>query len=277
MTGALRYEWMRIHTIRSSYWMSALAIVLSGGVAFILVLVVNTADNNGDLGDLAPSGVYTTWIVTSGASGPGIPVLAAVFFAVIGAMAMGHEYRYGTNKATLSALPDRLTVLAAKTLVLSAWVAVSALAILLVNSLLVWLFVDSAHLDGASVRPMLFFVLYCIGFGLAGFGLSAILRNQTGSIVAVLVWPLVLEPIVFAILRATSLSGSDAAGLGKIANFLPASAGRRTIFRPYEIFSDLDVSAQTTIWGLAPSTIVFWVGIAVLVVAGSTLFIKRDA
>lgn len=276
MTGALKYEWVRITSIRSSYWMSGLAVALSAGVAIILCLVVNAANGAGDLGDLAGQSTFSTWVVTSGASGPGMPILAAVFFAVMGCMAMGHEYRYGTNKATLTALPDRVAVLAAKSLVLSAWVAATALLILLLNSAIAWLFVDGMSLDGGSLRPMLFFMLYCVGFGLAGLMLSSITRNQVGSIVAVLVWPLVLEPIVFAILRATALSGSDI-GLGKLANLLPASAGRRTMFRPFDLLANLDVSSETTIWGLAASTAVFWIGIAILVAAGGTLFLKRDA
>ncbi len=274
--GALRYEWVRITSIRSSYWMSGLAVVLSAGVAIILCLVVNAANSAGDLGDLAGEATFSTWIVTAGASGPGMPILAAVFFAVMGCMAMGHEYRYGTNKATLTALPDRIAVLSAKSLVLAGWVAVTAVLILLVNAGLAWLFVDGISLDGDSLRPMVFFILYCVGFSLAGLMLSAITRNQVGSIVTVLVWPLVLEPIVFAILRATALSGSDI-GLGKLANLLPASAGRRTMFRPFELFANLDVSSETTIWGLGASTVVFWVGIAILLVAGGTLFIRRDA
>lgn len=276
MIGALKYEWVRISSIRSSYWMSGLAIALSAGIAFILCLVVNAANSAGDLGELAGRSTYSTWIVTSGASGPAMPVLAAVFFAVMGCMAMGHEYRYGTNKATLTALPDRVGVLAAKSLVLSGWVAATALLILLLNAAIAWLFVDGMSLDGDSLRPLLFFILYCVGFGLAGLMLSALTRNQVGSIVAVLVWPLVLEPIVFAILRATALSGSDI-GIGKLANLLPASAGRRTMFRPFELFANLDVSSETTIWGLGASTAVFWSGIAILVAIGGTLFLRRDA
>ena len=276
MRRALRYEALRITTIRSSYWMTGLAIALSAGIAIILCVIVNAAGGGRELDELAPAPLFTTWIATAGASAFGIPVLAAVFFAVLGAMSMGHEYRYGTNKATLTAIPVRPVVLAAKALVLSAWVAVSALVILLLNFLLAWLLVDGTRLDADSLRPLVFYVLYCVGFALAGFSLAAIFRSQVGAIVTVLVWPLVLEPIVFGILRATLLSGSDA-GIGKVVNLLPASAGRRMMFRPYEIFSDLDVSAQSDIWGLAASSSVFWIGVAALVAGGSALFIARDA
>lgn len=276
MIGALRYEWLRITTIRSTYWLSGIAILLSAGIALILSLVIGSADSSGELGDLAGSGTFTTYIVTAGVSGPIMPVLAAVFFAVMGSMATGHEYRYGTAKATLTAIPNRFAVLAAKALVLIAWVVATSVLILLLNFLIAWLFVDSAGLDGDSVRPMAFFVLYCVGFALAGYALSTIFRNQVGAIVAVLVWPLVLEPIVFTILRATLLSGSGA-GIGKVANLLPASAGRRTLFRPYEVFSDFDLSAQSTVWGLGASSAVFWIGVLGLVAAGTALFVTRDA
>ncbi|MGI8577428.1 MAG: hypothetical protein ACR2KG_05805 [Nocardioidaceae bacterium] len=273
MIGALKYEVTRIRTIASSYWLSALAVVFSAGIAVILCLVVNQSSGT-ELGDLAHTPVFSTWIVTSGASGPGMPVLAAAFLAVMGALAMGHEYRYGTNKATLTALPDRYAVLAAKAIVLTVWVAIVALLILLINTAIAWLLVSDMALDSESVRPMAFFVLYCIGFSLAGFGLAAILRSQVGSIVTVLVWPLAIEPIVFTILRFAGHRTSEV--FGTIANFLPASAGRRSMFRPYQILANLDLQ-QTNIWGLGASTLVYWVGILILIVAGSVLFVIRDA
>ena len=70
----------------------------------------------------------TTWVMTAGASFVVMPVLAAAFYAVIGVMSMGHEYRYGTNKATLTALPDRITVLAGKVIVLIMWITVSVMS-----------------------------------------------------------------------------------------------------------------------------------------------------
>lgn len=273
MIAALKYEMTRISTIASTYWLSGLAVLLSALVAIVLGLVV-IQSNGTELGDLAPPQVFTTWIVTAGGSGPGIPILAAAMFAVVGALAMGHEYRYGTNKATLTALPDRMAVLAAKVIVLIAWVVIGSIIILLVNSAIAWLMLGDASLGGDSVRPMVFFVLYCVGFTLAGFGLASILRSQVGSIVTVLVWPLAIEPIVFAILRVAGRVVSSNYGL--IANLMPASAGRRTMFNPYILFASMDTS-QVQIWGVGGSALVFWCGVAILIVAGSALFITRDA
>lgn len=267
MIGALNYEWLRIRTIASSYWMSGLAIALSAAVTLVMALAVST--NNVD--DIAPSEV-TTWVLTSGASWAITPVLGAVFYAVIGAMAMGHEYRYGTNKATLSALPDRIMVVLAKLLVLTAWVTGTIVVTLLLNALVAWLFMDSPTFTSDAIRPVVAYWSYCIGFTFAGFGLAAILRNLTGAIVAVLVWPLVLEPIVNGI--TTGVGEATDSGLGKLSNILPATAGRRTMFDPYSLFAGF---GEFPTWGLAASFVVFWVGVLGLLVAGTVLFVTRDA
>ncbi len=268
MTGALKYEWVRIRTIRSSYWMSGMAVVLSAGITTLLAITINAADV-----DDADFTQVTTWIFTAGASLPITPVMAAPFFAVMGAMAMGHEYRYGTNKATLTAIPDRIAVLAAKIIVLLAWVLATVAVTLLLNLFITWLFMDGPDFSSDAWRPVVNYAGYNAGFAIAGLALSAIFRNQTGSIVAVLVWPLVIEPVIYGI--CTGIAQASNSGIGKLTNLLPASAGRRSMFDPY----DLSVGFGTGIdvWGVGTSTLVFWIGVVSVLVAGCTLFIKRDA
>ncbi|MBA2443833.1 MAG: hypothetical protein H0V49_00660 [Nocardioidaceae bacterium] len=267
MSGALKYEGVRIRTIASTYWLSGIAIFLNAVICFIIAVTVTTSD----VDDLDVAQV-TTWTWTAGASAPITPVLAGVFFAVMGVMAMGHEYRYGTNKATLSAIPDRIAVLVAKVLVLSAWVAGVVVTSLLLDLVVTWLFLDGPDFEIAAWRPIVNYLGYCIGLALAGFGLAAILRNQVGALVAVLVWPLVLEPIAYGILGV--LGEQSSRGVGKLANLLPVSAGRRAMFDPYEIFAGFGTLPT---WGIAASVVVFWTAVLGLVVAGSALFIKRDA
>ncbi len=269
MIGALKYESVRIRTIASSYWMSALALVLTVAIALILTLAVNSAMPS----EMSLTQV-TTWVITGGGSAVGMPIVAAVFFATMGAMTMGHEYRYGTNKATLSALPDRVAVLSAKVLVLAVWVAAVSVVILLVDLAIAGAFLHNFDFTSGALRPMVNYVGYCVGFALAGFSFSAIFRNQTGAIVAVLVWPLVIEPIVLTILRAIAVNTS--AHVGRIYNLLPASAGRRSMFDPYDLFASLDIP-NSGIWGLGASTLIYWVAVLGLVAIGSAFFIRRDA
>jgi ABC-2 type transport system permease protein len=267
VTGALKYEWVRIRTIASSYWMSGFAIVLSVGVALLIALFSDAREvENLNIAQ------FTSWVLTSGASFSGIPVLAAAFFAVMGAMAMGHEYRYGTNKATLTALPDRVAVYAAKSIVLVAWVTAAVAALLLLDFVVAALFMSDPQFSSDAIRPMLNFWGYCVGFALAGLSLSAIFRNQTGAIVAVLVWPYVIEPILYGVI---GVIGQRHAGIGALTNFLPSSAGRRSIFDPYDLLAGYGGVINT--WGVGASTLVFWVGVLVVVAGGVTSFLRRDA
>lgn len=268
MTAALKYEWMRIRTIASSYWMSGLAIGLSVGIALMIALFTNAAEME-DLNLVQ----FTSWVLTAGASFAGIPVLAAPFFATMGAMAMGHEYRYGTNKATLTALPDRVVVYAAKALVLVAWVSAVVATILLLDLAVAALFMDDPEFSSDAIRPLVNYWGYCIGFALAGLSLSAIFRNMTGAIVVVLVWPYVIELILYGVLG--TIGATSNAGIGKVTNLLPASAGRRSIFDPYELLAGFGGAIDT--WGVGASTLVFWIGVLLLIGAGVASFITRDA
>jgi ABC-type transport system involved in multi-copper enzyme maturation permease subunit len=213
----------------------------------------------------------TTFVLVGGASIPIIPVLVAPFCAVVGVLAIGHEYRYGTNKATLTAIPDRYSVLTAKLILLSGWTLVTVVSVLLLNLLMAALFLNVFDLGSDSVRPVALYVLYCLGFAFAGFGLSAVFRNQTGAMVAVLVWPLVIEPIVNGIL---SVMGQINEGFANLGNFLPASAGRRMMFDPYDLFAGFGTYDT---WGVVPSTLTYIVGVLALIVGGSVLFVRRDA
>jgi hypothetical protein len=267
VTAALKYEWVRIRTIASSYWMSGFAIILSVGVALLIALFSSAAEMQ-EL-NIAQ---FTSWVLTAGASFAGIPVLAAAFFAVMGAMAMGHEYRYGTNKATLTALPDRVAIYAAKCVVLFAWVTAAVAALLLLNFAVAALFMSDPHFSSGAVRPLVNYWGYCVGFSLAGLSLAAVFRNQTGAIVAVLVWPYVIEPIVYGIL---GVIGRRHPTIGTLTNLFPASAGRRSIFDPYELMAGFGGVIDT--WGVGASTLVFWIGVLIVVSAGVVSFVRRDA
>lgn len=272
MNGALRYEMVRIRTIASTYWMSGAAILLTTGFCFLLALTLNLNDFSG--GDfIFDNDRLTVFVMLAGASITGIPVLAAPFMAVIGAMTMGHEYRYGTNKATLSALPDRIAVLAAKLLVLMGWVAAVVATIVVLDIAIAWLFLDGFGLGSQTWRPVFMYLSYCEGFAVVGFALAAIFRNLTGAIVAALVIPYVIEQILYGIFAA--IANTSHRGIGKLTNLLPASAGKRTLFLPYEGIAGFGGEVET--WSLPASFAVFWIGIAITAAIGCTLFVTRDA
>lgn len=270
MTGALRLEWVRITTIASSYWLSGLALgftlLISG---FAAVFAPNDAFE--DVGGLD---VLGTFVVTGGAGVRLVPVMALPFVMVIGVLAVGHDYRYGTNKAVLTAVPNRIHVFFAKLLVVAGWAAATALAILLVNLLLAVAFVGTDSL-GDVVRPMWSFVLLMVGHAWAAMGVTWALRNQVGSLVLTLVYTYVIEAIISGLLQVmASVNDSD---VNKLAEFLPAGAGRRTLWSPYDFWQlDFEGGAYTPM-DLAPSYFVFWGGVLITLGVGLALFLKRDA
>lgn len=273
MKGALAYEWRRITTVRSTFWFSGMAIAFSGLIAFIIALSFSSSD-------FSTSGISTffqasTLVVTAGGSVIFVPVLSAPFCAVIGAMSFGHEYRYGTIKQSLTAMPDRMTFFFAKLVILIGWLLALMVVVTVVNVLLGFLFLSGFTLSGEAVRPIVNFILYNVGWGISGFGLAVVFRNLAGALVGVLVYPLVMEPIGYNIIRVVRLGTFD-----RIANLFPASAGRRTIYSPYSPFANPIGDASNTtvhVWGLVASTAVFWCGLLVLTVAALGLFLKRDA
>ncbi len=269
MKGALKFEWVRITTIRSSYWMSGMALVFTAAITLLISVFVSASD----MSDMNIPQV-TTYAVLAGASGPVIPVMAAPFFAVMGCMAVGHEYRYGTNKATLTAIPDRIVLLTAKLIVLLAWVLTAIVATLLLNMLITWAFLDQVNFSSGMVRPMTTYAIYCLGFSVVGFGLAATLRNMTGAIVAVLTYPLVVEPIGYGITVAIGTNKSEA--IGSLTNLLPAAAGRRMLFDPYNVFAGFGAT-NLNVWGVGAAVLVFVVGVLIVLASGTALFIKRDA
>jgi ABC-2 type transport system permease protein len=272
MNGALAYEWRRITSVRSTYWFSGMAILFSALIAFFIAVSFSSSDfTNGGISNFFQA---STLVVTAGASVLFVPVLSAPFCAVIGAMSFGHEYRYGIIRQTLTAIPDRMTVFVAKLAVLVAWLLGVMLVTVVINIGLGALFLDNFSLHSEALRPIINYVLYNVAWGISGFGLAALLRNLAGALVAVLVYPLVVEPIGYNILRIVH-TGS----LSNLANLFPASAGRRTMYLPYDLFANpiTDSSVTIHVWSLSASTLVFWVGMLVLVGASYALFVKRDA
>lgn len=273
MKGALAYEWQRITSVRSTYWFSGMAIVFSGLIAFVIALSFGSSDFTADgISDFFQA---STLVVTAGGSVIFVPVLSAPFCAVIGAMSFGHEYRYGTIKQSLTAMPDRVPFFFAKLVVLIGWLLALMVVVTVINLLMGVLFLSGFTLSSDAVRPIIDFILYNVGWGISGFGLAVLFRNLAGALVGVLVYPLVIEPIGYNIVRIVKLGTFD-----RLANLFPASAGRRTIYSPYSLFANpIDNSSGTTIhvWGLAASTAVFWCGLLILTAAALGLFLKRDA
>ena len=190
MSGQLRYEWVRITTVRSTWVLIALGALVPAGLVLFVTWLDNTA---GDAAGGPPEGA------TTGFAGF-IPLVAAVL-CTIGAASFGQEYRHGLIRITLSTYPKRVPVFLAKAIMVAVFIAVAAViaiacivlgeafGAMLAGKGLIW--------DDAAVGlPGLLGVLYIVIFVLMAFAISALTRNQPVGIIVPIVLAVLVEPII---------------------------------------------------------------------------------
>jgi ABC-2 type transport system permease protein len=128
---------------------------------------------------------------------------SALFILLLGVMGMAGEWRHRTITSTILAAPDRIRLLAAKTIAYAVAGAVLSLivtvAIMFVGSLMVSakhdLTVGAGDLADVLWRNLTLAAL----LGALGVGIGGLLRNQVVGIVGVLVLALMVEPTVMAL------------------------------------------------------------------------------
>lgn len=216
MIEALRFEWVRIRTLRSTYWLTGLALVLPAAVAGLLAAFLPDS-----LWDRAPEAVGGALLVGAVMFTP-LP-FAALFMGMIGAFAIGHEYRHGMILSTLAALPRRSRALAAKVLMVIGW----ALFVAVFGVALNW--VVAVLASGRGINPfsekilpaVIGYVLYVLLWGVLGLGLTVLIRSLPVVITLLFVTPLIVEPLLQALLLF--LPGLES--VRDLAHYLPFGAG----------------------------------------------------
>ena len=190
--------------------------------------------------------------------------------ALIGVLAAGHEYRYGTIIPTLTAMPRRSALLAAKVLVVATVSAIAATAAIA----LCWL-VGTLTMDPLPrlVEPPVPAVLagqiiLVVLHGVLGVALGQLTRGITAAIAIVLLLPLLIEPVIAA------LAGLDALDwLRQIVSYLPFAAGMRLVSAGLTEVSQESGPLLTRWQGGA----VFTGFVVVILAVGWIRFERRDA
>ncbi|HEV2921197.1 MAG TPA: ABC transporter permease [Actinomycetota bacterium] len=170
---AARMEWVKLRSLRSTWWV--LALTVAGALGIAVAVGVNTEDAAADLTNNALAGIS----------------LGLLLVGVLGVLAMTGEHSSGMIRATLAAVPNRPLVLAAKAAVFGALALAAGEA-----AAFVAFFAGGAALPTGVPAPTLgqpgvlrAVVLggagYCL-IGLIGVGLGAVIRH-TPAAIAVLV------------------------------------------------------------------------------------------
>lgn len=201
MTGVLRYEWLRLRTVRSTWVLIALAIVLP--VALTFFVAWSTAGFLIEGEQAGPGGPGSEGFAPAGLSGPTVLLLGALL-VTIGAAAFGQEYRHGLIRITLAAFPHRSTVFLAKiimvTLVVSVTTVVAIILIAVANHLGLLLGGASASTDVVgSLQVQVRGLLVVLFFVLVALAITALTRNQPIGILVPIIAAAVVEPIISVI------------------------------------------------------------------------------
>ncbi|MBJ7593730.1 MAG: ABC transporter permease subunit [Candidatus Dormibacteraeota bacterium] len=248
----LRSEFCKLRSVRSTYWTLFAAVAFNVGLAGLEAIILP-----GHLSAHDKATLDATRVSLGGIH------LSQIAFGVLGVLVITGEYGTGMIRATLSAVPQRRLVLAAKALVFT----VVGLVIGIVASFGAY-FTFQAFLSGDSLRSsigepgvlraVIGGGLYMTVLGLFGLGLGAIIRVSAGAI-AVLFGVLFVPQILVQLLPQSWQSA--------IGPYVPMEAAN-------QIFSAHQEAGNLGAWaGFG----VFCVYAVVALVAGFFVISRRDA
>ena len=256
LPGALRSELTKLRSVRSTYWTLLALVVVSIGIgAAISAGSANQPHSPGDGFDATQVSLIAFF------------ELGQLVIAVLGALTITSEYSTGMIRTSLTAMPRRGTVYAAKAAVFGA----VALVVSLVTSFLAF-FVGQAILHGTVhatlsqpdvLRAIVGSALFVTVVGLIAFGVGAIIRHSAGAITTVIGMMFII-PIIVQVLPQTWRYD--------LIRFLPDSAGR--VISITVMPSGGEVYHMWSAWPQFAVTAVYAV---VLLAIGAYLFRKRDA
>ncbi|PYF97802.1 ABC-2 type transport system permease protein [Georgenia satyanarayanai] len=180
--GVLAGEWVKLLSLRSTWWTAALTVVVIAALGAVQASAVDDiVVLAAELG-IEPHGAE---LVIAGFQ------FGMVTVAVLGALLVTGEYSTGTIRSTLVAVPSRLPVLWAKALALVALtVVVSVLSLVVATvSALPWL--ADANLvpaldDAVTWQSFAGMTYFFVAVVLIALGLGAVLRHTAATVSAVL-------------------------------------------------------------------------------------------
>jgi len=207
----LRSEYCKLRSVRSTWWTLFAVVVFNVGLAaLVAIFLPSHLKANFDATRVSLGGLH----------------LSQIAMGVLGVLVIASEYDTGKIRTTLSAVPQRRLMLAAKAMVF----AMTALAIGIFASFAAY-FVFQAFLsddglrssigDPGVLRAVTGGGLYLAVLGLFGLGLGAIIRGSAGAI-AVLFSVLFVPQILLELLPQSWQT--------MIGPYLPMEAGSQIYF-----------------------------------------------
>ncbi len=208
-----RSEWIKFRSLRSTYWSVVVTLVLLIGIGILVCEIFNARWPH--IGPRDRADFHALRVNLAGVN------FAQLAIGVLGVLTITAEYSTGMIRATLSAVPKRLPVLWAKTVMFAVVAFVlTAPAVFIVffagQSILSVHHINVSISHPGVLRALFGAALYLMVMGVFGLGLGAIFRSTAGGISALAAIVFVLPPIVG--LFPTSFANA-------VSPYLPSNAG----------------------------------------------------
>jgi len=254
--GAARMEWIKLRSMRSTWWSLGISLVAMTGLAILVLSIASShwgTTSHADKVSFDPTNAGFTGVA-----------VAQLAMAVLGALAVTGEYSSGMIRNTFAAVPRRGLVIAAKAAVLGVLTLVTgeifAFATFVIGQRFLAAPAPHASLGQPGVlRAVALTGAYLALIALAGAGLGTLFRRSVVAIAVLAGVVFVLPPVTLALPESTQHA---------VQKFLP------------EVIASNSLSAvKPEAYSLSP-----WAALAVmagyvivLLAAGAWLTARRDA
>jgi ABC-2 type transport system permease protein len=259
--GALRSEFTKIRSVRSTYWTLLVMIVLTvvlGAVASY----GTTKSHQGPSFDPASWSLGGVW-------------LTELLIGVVGTLVITSEYSTGMIRTSLTALPQRGLLMAAKVAVLAAVAFVTGLISSFAAFFTGQAILSSHHTNTTLSHPgvlraVIGGALFLTVGGLLALGIGLLIRHTAGALTA-MVAVLFLLPLLGNLLPHS--------WQGHVNKWLPTAAGAQiwTAVHPPHANSPSPIGAGGPMFAPWTGFAVFCGYAAIALTVGLILFRKRDA
>ena len=252
---AVRSEFTKIRSTRSTYWTLLALIVVTVGIGAIAT--AGTASH--------PQGITKASLDATQQSLAGLYV-GQLVIAVLGALTITSEYSTGMIRTSLAVQPRRGVVFAAKALVFAAVSLVTGLVACFASFFIGQAILSSHHLnvtlgDPNVLRAVIGGALFLTACGMLAYGLGAILRHTAGAITAAIGLLFVLSILVNFLPQSWQ---------NNVDKWMPAIAGA-------QIWTTKASSGGPHLFSAWPGFAVLATYAVVAMIAGAVLFRSRDA
>jgi ABC-2 type transport system permease protein len=255
LRAAIASETTKMRSVRSTVWTLFATLAATIGIGSLIALARTSRWDR-----MSPIDKLTFDPTSFGLRGV---FLAQLALGVLGVLVISSEYSTGMIRTTLTAVPRRVNVLAAKTIVFAVVAAVVSLVAVFAAFGISQSIFASKHAgaslgDGGVLRAVVGAAVYLTAVGLMGIALGTLLRRTAGAISTLFGLVFVLPALVSALPSPWD---------NNVGKYLPSATGRAL----FSVRQQSDLLSPGAALAVLAAYVVVSLGLAALVLS------RRDA